>query len=402
MKKIFLIVVLSFCFCLNASAASYTLWSDWGEYTEDEPISSDLIDVRKERRYNYYKYNKVLGPYGTASLEYPFIDTEDTTRVCTQWSDEPIEESSEYEVETKEFYHYKKAKPVNKVTVKIEGDYSYKSAAIYSHDEMVSTTLDPDSTYDFLIFHLDRAYDADELDVKLFEAQSHSTVDLIYITIDGYADDEHYTNMITGFNGWGTITAEGYHNTPIKMDDYYTIAPMTVKDTFLMKDEGKILRYRKCQNEYRTYALEKEYYGIYTASLVDDYILYDEEDYKDYYSYRQREYIMAPIENTVALENNTENQETNEPTSGVDTKNIKVNEIPHQIPEKETTLEVLGETIVPKENITVPKLTSNNLTIDTEKGNSLYKTFSLILLLILILILTLSKLYKRHKKGAKV
>ena len=177
---------------------------------------------------------------------------------------------------------------------------------------------------------------------------------------------------------------------------------MTVKDTFLMKDEGKVLRYKKCQNEYRTYALEKEYYGIYTASLVDDYILYDEEDYKDYYSYRQREYITVPIENIIALENTTENQETNEPTSGVDTKNIKVNETPNQIPEKETTLEVLGETIVPKENITVPKLTSNNLTIDTEKGNSLYKTFSLILLLILILILTLSKLYKRHKKGAKV
>ncbi len=393
MKKIFFIVVLSFSFCLNAMATNYTPWSAWSEYTEVEMVSDDLTDVRKEKRYNYYKYEKILGPYGDASLEYPFVDIDDVSYVCTNWSNETILESSEYEVEIKEFYHYKKVPPINKITVKIEGEYSYDAAAVYMHDEEVSSTLDPMSTHDFLIFHLDKAYDADELDIKLFSDQSHNTEDLIYIKINGYVDDKHYTYMIIGFHGYDNVTASGYYNQPINMDDYYTEEPMILKQNFLIQDEGKVLRYRNCQNKYRTYTLEKKYYDSYTATAIDDYIFMDADDYKDFYSYRQRKYIDTSLESITPLE-------TNESSNSVDNKNTKLND--YQRSEEEATLEVLGETIIPKDNVTPHKVTSNNLTINTNKGNDLYKTISLILLLIIIIILTLSKLYKRYKKDVKV
>ncbi len=393
MKKIFLILVLSFGFCLNANALDYTPWSEWSDYKDLALEPNDLTDVQKERRFNYYKYNKILGPYGDTSLDYPYTDDEDVTYKCSDWSDDFITESDEYVTESKEFYHYKNASLVNKIVVRLNGNYSYDNIEIYYKETAIETIKDSLSTAGYIIFHLDKTYDMDEINIKLLDARSFPYESSVDVIVDGFLDDIHHTNYILSYMGMGDIVFEGIKQTPVEMDDYFTEEPLPQIVGHLKVYAGKVLKYRKCEIQKRTYNLEKEYYGTYTTNAIDDYIFKDDNDYIDYYSYRQRDYINLVTEDELQENVNTESLDKSI------SENIKTNIVNEK---KESSFEVLGEKSLPTKNVIKPKLVSNHLNINKEENKDLSKMFLMILLLIIIIILTLSKLYKWHKKNVKV
>lgn len=396
MKKIFIILVLSFSFCLNVNAAEYTPYTDWSEYTDKPVALSDLIEVRKEMRYNYYKLNKVLGPYGETTPEFPYTSTDDSTIECTDWTSEKPNDSDTYTIESDTFYHYKRAEPANKITFKFEGAGTYGKIILYlaKTNEEIKYTIDPASTENFLILNLDNYYEVEQIKYQIEDVDSH--MEFLNITIDAFKDDIHTCNLIFGFNGTGTINRDFKDATSHNMYDYYSKTPLDLE--LINNYIGQEVRYKTCQTKYRTYTLEKEYYGSYTKDEIDDYIYKDENDYKEYYSYRQREYI---------VDANNENPNLdiveNQPSEEIKKEEVKeTNIVDKEEIKQEEKLEVLGETISPVKNSYIKAPTSNTLTLDTSKDKTISKNFYFIIIFIIILILTMSKVYKHFKKRAKV
>jgi len=114
MKKILVLFLMLFGVG-QVSALEYSDYSEFSEYTDRYIQSDDLTDVKVERRYKYYKFEKELGGYGEdTTLDYPYIDKEDF--IYTDYSnlslDKPLEKEGRV-IEEINGYHYKKIKDIN-------------------------------------------------------------------------------------------------------------------------------------------------------------------------------------------------------------------------------------------------------------------------------------------------
>ena len=118
MKKILLFLILTFCVS-NVMALEYTDYSEFSEFSEEVIKEDDLTDVKSERRYKYYKLNKILGPYvESPSEKYPYLDDEDY--IYTNYSEvSPIkpEDKEGRIIEEVGSYKYKRVKDINYITI---------------------------------------------------------------------------------------------------------------------------------------------------------------------------------------------------------------------------------------------------------------------------------------------
>ena len=116
MKKIFTIIIL-LMFTIKVQAVEYTPYTSFGEYTENIIQSDNLTDVKHERRYKYYKENKILGPYETKNTineEYPLVDKEDYTYTKeSEYQTIKPDEKEERIISEYEGIKYQKAKDIN-------------------------------------------------------------------------------------------------------------------------------------------------------------------------------------------------------------------------------------------------------------------------------------------------
>lgn len=308
MKKILLVLVL--LFIPKVHALTYTDYSDYSEFTENEVQGTDLIDVKTENRYRYYKLEKVIGNYGEKGYDY--VDYNDY--ILSKESEMSLTKPNEKDrvINEKYGYEYKRVSPVNFIKITNKGSYiSMKNIKIYDGNSQITEidtrgfSSDNDivpfgratiNENGFIIIEFHEMHYLDNLKISMiingtnvkykFEAgenRAYVSSDFDYGNISDYNDTFEFKNA--------SLESPNY--------EYFYDLKKDVSNV-LMTASDLLTFYTYQDKIYRPYNLNKIYNYYYTKDAVGDFIYKDENDYKTYYSYRTRDIIKdAPIkENT--------------------------------------------------------------------------------------------------------
>ncbi len=425
MKKILLIVLLlSFS---NVQAMEYSDYTEFSDFTDQYIESDDLTDVKVERRYKYYKLEKVLGDYSVETTdEYPYFDKDDYKYTdYSSFSEDKPEDKEGRITDSKTSYKYKKIKDPNLINISASmADSTIKNLKIFYNNEEIN-------------YELTEGIDAKEFTIKAnksisiafkekydlrflkmtFDITSSNGVSA-FLNIVTSTDGVNLTKDVPVYKHGSSVTWLGNQSGVIVKDDiwdtYYSDTKLSTSSILRYDRETTLYRYKDIL--YRTYNLTRDYYDEYLNAPYEDYIYKDEMDYKDYYAKRTRTIIDTEPK---ISETDSEDIENN----NVINDNIVSEVIPevalpdlkkesNQVPKAKTLDNIIySKTVTSSNNLTRPNYNYSNyypvkVTKTVEKTPDM--TFRLIyiiwpwFLILVILILVLSKLYKKRKECAKV
>ena len=398
MKKIFTLIILLISIS-QVQAIEYTPYTNFGEYTENVIHSDDLTDVKHERRYKYYKENKILGPYekeDTINEEYPLIDKDDYT--YTKESDYQTIKPEEKEgriISEYEGIKYQKAKDItylkltnnsNKSIDITDFNLKYKDENITYNQETNNATIDKFENRGTILIKFNQPIILSFLTISLNASSIGST-----LTVESFTDDDIMitSNSYTIINNY-KLSYQGLNAYIVgDYEDYLDKKENSMPEGKTMKKVEEVTIYTYKDIIYRKYKLEKEYYPNYLNGPYKEYIKKDDTDFKDYYAKRTRQ-IIKPIE----TKNTIIEVKTNTPTKPLKT-----------IPEVYNPITDLSKI---DDNLNTNDLKYYDISynpINKTKTNNKIELWYFIgpfLILICIFVLLLSKIYKRSKEYAKV
>lgn len=400
MKKIF-ILIISLIMISNVHAIEYTPYTTFGEYTENIIQSDNLTDVKHERRYRYYKENKILGPYekeDTINEEYPLIDKEDYTYTNeSEYQTIKPEEKEGRIISEYDGIKYQKAKDITYLKLTNNSDKSiditdfnikYKNDIINYTLDTNNATIDKFESRGTVIIKFNQPIILSFLTISLNANSIGSTLTVetltnedIIISSNSYTIINNYKLNYLGLNAY--ILGD--------YEDYLDKKENNLPEGKSMKKIEEITIYTYKDIIYRKYKLEKEYYPIYLNGPYEEYINKDETDYKDFYAKRTRQIIETkPIETKTITEENKAKIPL-APLKTIPEINNPINDL-SKINENLNTNDLNYYDI----SYNPIKKTKNNNEIE------LWYFIGPLLILICIFVLLLSKLYKRNKEYAKV
>jgi len=391
MKKILVLFLMLFGVG-QVSALEYSDYSEFSEYTDRYIQSDDLTDVKVERRYKYYKFEKELGGYGEdTTLDYPYIDKEDF--IYTDYSnlslDKPLEKEGRV-IEEINGYHYKKIKDINYITLEASmADLTLDNIKVLYNDAELDYEIETKSVNGntinqcgYIKLKFNDLVDISKITLT-YDTKEKSNRDGSIIVRIGNDDVEYGYSTVyfveNKFQSWSGMNADVYLTS---FEDYYSEIELETGKAVMKLGEETLYKYKDIL--YRNYNLNKIYYNEYLTMPYEDYIYMDESLYKDYYAKRVRTILPEVPEVT---------NEVVTAESGV----LKNN--------NQNSISVLDKTSnayeVPSRSIYYP-LNINKINDLKEKDTKeLYSLFFPFLLLV-ILILVLSKLYQKKKECVKV
>jgi len=397
MKK-FLVIFFMLFFIDGVQALEYSEYSDFSEYSDSYIRSDELTDVKTERRYKYYKLEKVLGDYGeNNSLGYQFIDKDDY--IYTDYSDVSLDKPEEKEgriIENIPGVHYKKAKDVS--FIKIEAvmanmtlsdiDIMYKGEKIdYESENNILNENVEISKGRYIKFNFKEKLELRYLTLSFNIVKWGSNEGALHIySGDGVKDYTMDRPTLVGKEGtWKGIDSTCYAEPKI-FEDFYSEEHISGSNIFQFVKEVTLYKYKDIL--YRNYNLNRVYYDDYLTMPYEEYIYMDESLYKDFYAKRVRTILpettklVEPI-NNVAISD--------------DENNFKYKDISKTISDKTDSMYN-----VPKKSLYYP-LNINKIDDlkDVNTKGILYTLLPFILILV-ILILVLSKLYQKKKECVTV
>ncbi len=300
MKKILIVIML--LFCSNVQALDQ---NNYSEFTENKIEETDLIDVKVERRYKFYKEVKELGGYFN-NEEYSLIDRDDY--IIENESPLSIIKPEEKEnriINTYEGYHYKKAKDLKYLIVKAKDNsniikfknlkFNYNKDLNYSIEYYKSSKeiIEPGGYIKFNfaepINHNELKFSFDLItnnkpqgNIDYYGLNIMTSNDTQEITTGTYTYDDKDTK-ISWVGGYVGIYADAY-------EDYFSLKEENT--SLAMKPiKQDIPLYTYQDKQYRHYRIVREYYPDYLLNGNEEYNLKDENDYKDYYAKRMKNVI---------------------------------------------------------------------------------------------------------------
>ena len=382
MKKILLIILTCF-YLTNVQAFEYSEYSDYGDYTEEVINGSDLIDVKKERRYKYYKLQKVLGPYeekNSFNEDYPYVDLDDFnyTKESDYLLNKPLEKEGRVITEY-DGLHYKKVKEITSIRINNQSsDYyikvtnlflTYKGEKISYEKEYFDADEEGINPNGYIILKLSQKLDIKDISFRVkFSGAGEKGV---YMSFNMISYDNKPIYSQNGYFNEGSLLLSLIYNESFvysdSYDNYYTIKENSFDD---MKLVGELPLYTYKDILYRKYNLEKEYYNDYLTRSFEDYIYKDELDFKDYYACRKR---------TILNNNLFTSQDS--PIVIENAKLVSANKIDDNMAFASKKYEASNGKVIKGNH-------------DNDKKTS-FKKFPLFIVLIGIIILFLSKRYKK-------
>ena len=260
------------------------------------------------RKFKYYKINKVWGDYKTLDEENLF-DLNDYKK--TELSSlSPIKPISKNDRKIYEYngFHYLKALKVNKIQFIPFNSCSISNITISNNNDiLVNKNEKYDVISDPISFSLNSEYDLENL---YFSFKTGDNDEQIF-TINFMHDDTILTSVGTMAAGNVSMFYAGknydlYENS---FTDIYSINEMETSKYLKFKENIKLYNYE--DYKYHSYKTEKEYYPDYLSEPFEEYIYKDENDYID-------EIIENSYDNKIII-----NENINEQSS---TKDIIINE----------------------------------------------------------------------------
>lgn len=387
MKKILFCILLCF-YITGVQALEYSGYSEFSDYTDKVIENDDLTDVKVERRYQFYKLNKVTGPYlreDETRADYPYLDKDNF--VYSEYSEYSLEEPLEVpsrEIESKMINHYKAAGPIDYITLTaINGDiyldnfiFLYKGEYVDYEITELGNELPFIKRGDTVGFKLQRKIGLADLEIK---------VKGLGLSSDNYSfefslgsDSKTYQKISSSIPGNSGAVLYCNAFRPLGYDDYYSFENFEPSKFISFVDKVNVYRYRDIM--YQSYKMEKEYYPEYLVNGTGEYIYKDEIKYKDYYAKRTRSIINKIDFNDKLLSNS----ETYEP---------KVSNLVSILEDRAIESEVIDNYDSSYKVLNSP-LKSEKI---AEEKVPIWYFIGPFLIVFGIIILVLSKLYKRKK-----
>ncbi len=396
MKKILVLFLMLFGVG-QVSALEYSDYSEFSEYTDRYIKGDDLTDVKVERRYKYYKFEKELGGYGEdTTLDYPYIDKEDF--IYTEYSGATLDKPEIKEgriIETVLGHHYSKIKDINYIKLEAQmASITLADIEVLYKGEKIEYELELNNANDdfkieqggYIKFNFLEDIDIRYITVSFdFISRNNKNAS---ICVRAGRDQEDYSLSFheyvdSGSVFWKGINIPGYASS---YEDYYSEENSPIGRACNHIEDVTLYKYKDIM--YRNYNLIKIYYDDYLSDSFEDYIYKDDLLYKDFYSFRVR---------TIIPEKIIEEAKSEPINVDVSTNKLNDNSIYHEVLDK--TQNVYK---IPEKAIYYPV---NINKIEDLKEVSIFKLiypFIFIFITLVILILVLSKLYKKKKECVTV
>ena len=313
MKKIMYILGILLLFDISVVRALenniyYSNYGEWSEYSKDNYSKTELMDVEVERRYKWFK-NKERGEYLNYDEGIKKYDNlnKDNYKYSdySNWQEISPEKITDRVIETKVKYFVKRIKPIKTLYI-VGGDFKtdevdLNQIDIFNNGKKVSfksTCGDCSEKYKLknksgvLMLELDNFYYFDNLKIIV---KSPNIKNINSINFWATAPKENSNEEALFYR----YTFEGSDNSSINISisDFSKVKPIYEDGVyydelpFLRKDDYKeeLVSYRYKDKLYYFFSYDKEYIDGYFKQR-DGYEK-DENDYIDYYRYRNRDKI---------------------------------------------------------------------------------------------------------------
>lgn len=326
MKRFLLIIILFLSFINVEAKTYYSPYTDYSDFQEEKIEESDIVSVKKERRYKFYQINKVIGKYlplGKTSRLYPEIDETDfyQTEFSNWLPHKPAYEINRV-IETKKGYSYRdliKTKYLQFYDLQGGNGLVISELEIFNKDNKIDYQV-IDQNQDFInrlkdgnyydnsnliangskiIIDLQGEYELDDLTVKIYlydETDTQKNIKIYYTGSEKFANDIvaslSYIHCFT-YSDVNEIEPFIYTSKDLyKYSSKYTSKIYSLEYP-LEKEGRKITKetlYRYNDIVYRHYRNDKTYLDGYY--LKSDGFIKDTSQFKDFYSYRIRDKVV--------------------------------------------------------------------------------------------------------------
>lgn len=315
MKKFMMILVCLLVSINVVSAQEYkTYYSEygiWSDYSLDVYTKDDLKDVEVERRYKWFK-NEERGEYLRYDIGINNYDRLDKNNYkytdFSVWQTKSIESVKDRVIETKKQYGYKKIKPINTIYIynnlfKTE-EVNLNQIEIYNNGKKVnfsatcggcSANYTLANISGLLILELDNYYYFDDMEIKIKPINIKDIELLRFMVAAPSLDNNTYLDV--------------YYEAEYKPSNSDTEIYLTVRnfskgnpryEEEVIYDSAPYASISDVVREFNLYRFKDKLYYFYTydRKYVDGYFKIkdgyekDEENYVDYYRYRNRDKLM--------------------------------------------------------------------------------------------------------------
>lgn len=312
----------------------YSPYSEFSNWQEENVISSDLIDVETEKRYRWYKTDRVDGDYsieGNNNPLFPFIDKDNyyETDFSLYSLNEPDSIPNRI-IENKKIYSYKQIKPIRYIYLmrvgNLTGSFYISELNVYVDDQKINYSyycgrcsnnfeyyINNENIYENNVYiynnmefriDLNGYYDASKIRIELYlfdQSIANKNYQLIlspYFNLSApqyfYKEfsEQFYCNNISEVKHFSYLIDSSWLKEPEWFD--WKESEEIVINSFTTEVKQQTL-YRYKDIFYRYYQINKIYYDdkYYLDTPAEGY-QHDENDYKYYYRYRTREVLKSP------------------------------------------------------------------------------------------------------------
>lgn len=326
-KNIVLMILLLFPFTISAETY-YSDYGDYSDYSMDKVIANDVTDVEVERRYKWYKEEKILGDYylqGNNDLSYPYMDINDYKITSySNWSTSyPLENIDRY-IESKQVYKYQDMKEIRYIEFSnVSGSYgAFRVSEInitagnsninytvsctscsanfehYLKNSVVYESMAYVNNGGKFIIDLNNYYPLDSINIKLYMYDEGTSDKRYNLSIYRDKDSNIYAEVLNihyfTYDGLNEIVPFNINinNVRISNPEWYAVKESnTVIEQSKTRQVWNEYQYRYQDKIYRYYNLKKEYLDSYSSHALDNFINKEIDDYKDFYRYRIRDKI---------------------------------------------------------------------------------------------------------------
>ena len=304
MKKIIFIILIFFCLIYDVSAKE-TYYSDYGnfsEYSTKKIESTELINVDVERRYKFYK-NERVGEYRKViddNSHFKYVDKGNRKDgEYSNWTEEIPASIEERLIEVNSLYYIRRPKPIKSFYIVNSGDtdITINDIKIYYQGEELRYWLSSQFTSENYIIHsggslkleLKKYYSLEDITIKIGEAKFDETNEL-HISATVPSEDNLY--YISCFR----VNLDNSYKKNILIDSSYWIYTNVQYESEVIeeRDPNEKLSIVRKESLYRYqdplfyfYNLEK----IYVDGYFKEYngLIKDESEFIDLYRYQVRD-----------------------------------------------------------------------------------------------------------------
>ena len=299
----------------------YSEYSAYSPFTEEMISPSDTTKIKTERRYRWYKEEKILGDYhpiASSIPNYPEIDLDDFYETSfSDWREEIPEFKTGRVVETRDIYAYKDRILSRYAHLKgnYTGNLSFNELEFYYNDEKIDYEIlnendfgrrlhDGNYNDNFntalssnLVIDLKNYYSPKYLIIKAYFYNSVDEKNRIEIkfTSESRFYSDCYGLLSTDVNpvkfnqGLWTYSYPNYLIEKAKYTD--TMYSLTMPESREDRIIDLVKQYRYKDTLYRYFQINRKYLDGYYKDNPGDYIK-DEDKYRDYYSYKTRDKVV--------------------------------------------------------------------------------------------------------------